>query len=155
MNKFTELKNKVTTYLDEHPGIKKGLKIGFALLGVGVTAYAGYKIGEVSNKVSVPEVPKDPDTMFRPITDPLPLAGDIWTSDRHDIPLVEDKHSFDMTFTDLTTGDKYIAKDSCLGYYVNDVLGSFEDTPIQIVTENPVKEIAETAVDIVESTQDA
>lgn len=150
MNRITELKNKVTTYLDEHPGIKKGLKIGFALLGAGVTAYAGYKIGTSSSKKN--EVPLIPDTPMNndPIplnNDPIPLPGEVFTSNRKDIPLVEDKHSFDMTFTDLTTGDKYIAKDSCLGYYVNDVLGSFEDTPIQIVTE--------IASDTIESTQDA
>lgn len=140
MNKLTEIKEKVNGYFDEHPYVKKGLKVGLMLLGVGVSAYTGYKIGEANHKTSVPEVSALPK-------DPLPLAGDIWTSDRHDIPLVEDKHSFDMTFTDLTTGDKYTAKDSCLGYYVNDMLGSFEDTPIQIVTEK--------ASDIIESTQDA
>lgn len=143
MNKFTEYKNKVTTYLDEHPGVKKGLKIGLALLGTGVSAYAGYKIGTSSSKKN--EVPLIPDTPMN--NDPIPLPGEVFTSNRKDIPLVEDKHSFDMTFTDLTTGDKYTAKDSCLGYYVNDMLGSFEDTPIQIVTE--------IASDTIESTQDA
>lgn len=152
MNKFTEYKNKITTYLDEHPGVKKGIKISLALLGAGVSAYAGYKIGTGNNSKSVPEtpvIPTDPTVSTFPVTDPVPLAGDIFIANRDDIPLVEDKHTFDMTFTDLTTGDKYTAKDSCLGYYVNDVLGSFEDTPIKIVSE-----IAETA-DTMMSTQDA
>ena len=117
MNKFTEYKNKITTYLDEHPGVKKGLKIGFALLGAGTTTYVGYKIGTASHKAEIPNVantpdaPMNQDTMFRQITDPVPLAGDIFTANRDDIPLVEDKHTFDMTFTDLITGDKYTAKD--------------------------------------------
>lgn len=185
MNKFTEYKNKITTYLDKHPGVKKGLKIGFALLGAGTTAYVGYKIGTSGSKkndvslptdipdvVAIPHLNPEDETNFMNTLDNMQYAMEHGIKNATILPdsiickdpidtvnlkgCVADDHTFDMTFTDAETGQKIIFPKLAAGTYVKDWL-DMDDFPEPVRIENPVKEIAETAADIVEeiSTQDA
>lgn len=178
MNRITELKNKVTTYLDEHPYVKKGLKIGFTLLGAGVTAYAGYKIGtssskknevplipDVSDVPALPNLNPDEETIFMNTLDNMQYAMEHGIKNATILPdsiickdpintvnlkgCVVDDHTFDMTFTDVETGQKIIFPKLAAGTYVKDWL-DMDDFPEPVRIENPVKEIAETAADIVE-----
>lgn len=169
MNKFTEYKNKITTYLDKHPGVKKGLKIGFALLGTGVSAYAGYKIGTSgSKKDEVPLIPEkdDYDKLVEKLGTPdfQKAFEEQCQKDYKDalikdaISQVVDDHTFDMTFIDNKTGQKVIIPESAMGSYVKDMIegcGDYKDVLIENPAENvckvyPAVEIAETTADIVE-----
>ena len=135
---FNKLKEKVNNYFDEHPNVKKGLKIGAGVIVAAGAGYGCYKLGVKT------EAKRISDQNFKEKGEKILQAINETVSDepekpvfplRKDIPLVEDKHTFDMMFRDVTTGTKYTAKESCYGYYVNDMLQSFSDTPIEIVTE--------------------
>lgn len=139
---LNKLREKVNNYFDEHPNVKKGLKIGAGVIVAAGAGYGCYKLGMKT------EAKRISDQNFKEKGEKILQAINETVSDepekpvfplRKDIPLVEDKHLFDMAFRDVTTGTKYTAKESCYGYYVNDMLQSFSDTPIEIVTEEGTK----------------
>lgn len=141
---------KTKKYFEEHPEVKKGLIIASKVAGAMAFGFAAYKVGKSvgskktaslpeiqESKPYVPEIETLTNTL---VNEPLPKYGMSIRDLRDDIPIVPDKHSYDMSFKDLTTGDVYTAKDSCLGYYVNDVLGSFADTQIEISVEKALQD---------------
>lgn len=140
---FNELKEKVNNYFDEHPKVKKGLQIGGGILIAAGAGYGCYKLGvKVEGKrISDQNFKEKGEKILQAINESIVDEPEKPTFPlRKDIPLVEDKHTFDMMFRDVTTGTKYTAKESCYGYYVNDILQSFSDTPIEIITEEGLNE---------------
>ena len=138
MNKLMEIKAKIDKYFEEHPNVKKGLKIAGSLALTGASLYAGYKLGEIakehrSNDIYVPSEPAAPETPALP----KPTSWGL------DIPKVPNDETFDMIFRNSKTGEIVGVGDCCLGSYVNDTLPTFEDSGFPIVKGIiPVKDIS-------------
>lgn len=139
-----EIKAKIDKYFEEHPNVKKGLKIAGSLALTGASLYAGYKLGAIakehrSNDIYVPSEPAAPEIPTKPETPALPKP----TSWGLDIPTVPNDETFDMIFRNSKTGEIVGVGDCCLGSYVNDTLPMFEDSNFPIVKGIiPVKDIS-------------
>lgn len=110
-----EFKERTDKYFEEHPKIKKGLIITAKVGAVAGVGFLGYKV--IKNHIEVNKLQKQIndkavqdlcDTLKETTVDPGRLAID--------------DHSFDMIFVDRENGTKFIAEDSCLGSYVNDMM---------------------------------
>lgn len=143
MNKLMEIKAKIDKYFEEHPNVKKGLKIAGSLALTGASLYAGYKLGAIakehrSNDIYVPSEPAAPAVTMKPEVDPKLLCVEDPSEfpqipTRTDIPTVDNNEVFDMIFRNPKTGEVVGIEEGCYGQYVNDMMGSFEDTDLGVL----------------------
>lgn len=116
-----EFKERTNKYFEEHPQVKKGLVITGKVCAVAGVGFLGYKV--VKNHIKANELQKQINDMrAQNLVDALKETT--VNSDQ----LAIDDHSFDMIFVDRENGTKFIAEDSCLGSYVNDIMDVMMDT---------------------------
>lgn len=144
---FEKTKEKLNNYFEEHPVAKKMIITTAKVSAVAGAVFIGYKIGKSRNDISkldfkpLPEIPENP------------ISPELVETFKKKImnPLAPDDHTFDVTFTDVTDGTKFIAKDYCLGSYVNDCLDGMDmDYVVEKATEKAaevVEAVAETVTE--------
>ena len=157
---FEKTKEKVNNYFEEHPKVKKGLKVAGGITIVAGAAFGGYKIGRrleriefnklfralAANGQLIPKAEKLPDEVPEGISIKNLSDGPIKIAVTKSPILAHNDHSFDVTFTDLTDGTKFISKDYCYGSYVNDCLDG-----MSYIVEEATEKAAEVAEEIAET----
>lgn len=110
-----EFKERTDKYFEEHPKVKKGLIITAKVGAVAGVGFLGYKV--VKNRIEINKLQKQiNDKAVQDLCDALKETT------VNPGQLAIDDHSFDMIFVDRENGTKFIAEDSCLGSYVNDMM---------------------------------
>ena len=110
-----EFKERTDKYFEEHPNVKKGLIITAKVGAVAGVGFLGYKV--VKNRIEINKLQKQiNDKAVQDLCDALKETT------VNPGQLAIDDHSFDMIFVDRENGTKFIAEDSCLGSYVNDMM---------------------------------
>jgi uncharacterized protein YgfB (UPF0149 family) len=149
---FDKTKEKLNSYFEEHPTVKKGLKVVGGLLLIGGGAYGGYKVGRKLERVEWNNLTKTlvANGQLIPKMEPLPEKVHEAVETVKDKILAPDDHTFDVTFTDTEDGRRFIAKDYCLGSYVNDCLsGMGMEYEVLDAVEDAAKEVVQEAAEVV------
>ena len=156
---FEKTKEKVNNYFEEHPKVKKVIVTTAKVSAVAGAIFGGYKIGRKLERIEfnklfralaangqlIPKAEKLPDEVPEGISIKNLSDGPIKIAVTKSPILAHDDHTFDVTFTDLTDGTKFISKDYCYGSYVNDCLDG-----MSYIVEEATEKAAEVAETVTE-----